>query len=138
MKQNFLNRIEEFGKPMFDLLFDLEDEQLKKIIFNILGTDLMEWVKQGKVIKKIINNIPSKIEICRHNCIEINYFGILYVPKNGRKIVLKEFDNDFKLLNKLFAEDCRYFDEAQGRNKCTHREVNIKRCLGICEKFEQK
>ena len=30
MKQNFLNRIEEFGKPMFDLLFDLEDEQLKK------------------------------------------------------------------------------------------------------------
>lgn len=34
--------------------------------------------------------------------------------------------------------DCKFFDLAQGRNKCTVLGFKIQNCRGICQNFKQK
>jgi len=40
-------------------------------------------------------------------------------------------------------ENCKYFDEAQGRNKCIHPKIGhtffmSRKCTGVCKYFEHK
>lgn len=37
-----------------------------------------------------------------------------------------------------FIDDCRFFDECQGRYKCTNPDIDIKRCVDICPCYVAK
>ena len=40
------------------------------------------------------------------------------------------------IIDNRSIEDCKHFDENQGRRKCTHPWGSVGRCTGVCENFE--
>lgn len=141
--EEITNRIENFGKPTLEQLFRFDSKQLKNIVRDIVGAQWFDdrcagMLSDGTVIKTMEDDEPKQIQIWFYDGIEISYSGIYYLPEHGDRKCLREFDQYFKLPDILYAEECRHFDCAQGRDKCTHSELNKARCSGICNKFERK
>jgi len=50
---------------------------------------------------------------------------------------LDNWPNEYEKEN-LIPANCKYFDEVQGRNKCTNPFKKQKSCKRVCDKFEKK
>jgi len=88
------------GHSVFKKLAKLNDKKLKEKIISIIGNEI--YIKDilgdsCSIIRTIVNEIYSKIEIRFYDTILINSFGIFYDPEYGpfRRII--KFDKYFKL-----------------------------------------
>lgn len=139
--EEIIEQIEKFGKPTLEQLFRLNSVEIKKTVRDILGSSWFDthcsgMVENGSVLKTYEDDQPKQIQIWYYDGIEITCSGIYHLPEHGDRKCVREFDKYFSLPEIPYAEQCRHFDCAQGRNKCTHPQATISRCKGICEKFE--
>lgn len=91
----------EIGKPIFESLFNLNDNDLKEKIKDICKDheDVLNILnnKNCKCVRTIINEKPNKIEFYFYDTIEIIYLGIYYKSEYGENISIRRFDEYFKL-----------------------------------------
>lgn len=140
--EEIIDRMEKVGKPTLEQLFRLDSKQLIKVVRDIVGAGWFDdkcshMVSDGTVIKTIEDDEPKQIQIWLYDCVEISRIGIFFVSEHGDRKCLRDFDKHFRLPDIPYAEECCYFDCAQGRNKCIHPELNVNRCSGICDKFNR-
>lgn len=87
------------GQTIFNQLFALSDEELKKKITEIIGDDIDDHILKGKCrcTRTIVDGIPEKVEFCRYDGIEVTWQGISRVSEHGEQLLIRRFDSHFKL-----------------------------------------
>ena len=77
----------------------------------------------------IINSLLQK-KANEDNIIDLNAYG------NG---LIDMYNKIFpeEITNNLTNKDCRFYDCAQGRDKCFVHGFLCKKCEGVCEKFKE-
>jgi len=65
-----------------------------------------------------------------NKCIKCNEFFYGY----KRRCICKLCKNK---IEDVYAEDCKFFDCAQGRDICINENIGGNRCIGVCKYFEK-
>lgn len=99
-----INKQYEIGLPIFNKLFELENEILKKKIIEIIESTAVDFNKKtsdlinnGIVYKTIRNDVPEHIDINYYDQIRITPFGISFKHERGEEKEIIKFGIHFKL-----------------------------------------
>jgi len=93
-----LNEKDKLGQEIFEKLFSLPDNDLKLKLNDILDGQYSSIInKSFTIIRTIINEVPSNVEIEYYDKIYLNHKGIFYIPEHGGDFLLVKFNKYFKL-----------------------------------------
>jgi hypothetical protein len=89
----------KIGYPIFEEIFSKSDKEVKEIILSITDNDkeVKEILKNGKLIRTIVDEKPTKIKINFYDSIELSYLGLNFQPEHGPDLNLIKFNKHFKL-----------------------------------------
>lgn len=119
---NYLMRvIDKIGTVVYHREGDALDYDWKKhYSYNELFTDIFNvWLRHRFDTHSDKFNLMNSLESVWSAVVAYIYY---YENSTKEKLV----------------ENCKYFDEAQGRNLCTCKVVETKYCFGVCECFTEK
>lgn len=88
----------EIGNEIFQILFKLNDEELKTKLLSILDNDKLDILNHNPdVIRTIRNEDPFSISIAFYDTLIIDWSGIDFKPEHGPAYPLIKFNKHFKL-----------------------------------------
>ena len=93
--------IEIYGISALNHFHQLDDDNLKKVLMDIIGniptsSNISEVVNVGSVTRVITDMSIMSITISFYDQIEITAFGIRLIPEHGITELLVRFDQSFK------------------------------------------
>lgn len=139
-----MERMEKYGQPILNKLFNLSSKELKEKICDIIGKSWFDdhcpgMIEDGIVKKVIRNDNPQEIEIGYYDSIEITSAGIYFRPEHSERKVLKIFDKYFTYdIDERTIVKCVFFDPCQGRNRCTHSSSKLSNeCTKVCSNYKE-
>ena len=87
-----------YGTNILKELFKLSDEELKDKIKELIRSEYVKILDQATAVRRtIVDEQPEKIEFLGWDTIVVSWSGIRLHTEYGETVVLREFDEHFKL-----------------------------------------
>jgi hypothetical protein len=86
----------DYGREVFNKIFELKNKELKKELKKIIGGDNYDVIDNAYVKKTLGNDVPSEIRLSYYDSYIINSTGIYFEPELGGTVLIRKFDKYFK------------------------------------------